>query len=986
MKRIFDTVLFLFCAFTIMAQNSFVVADKNGNSKLVQSLIFQQDAYNRLFSWKTDGEADGYQQGRDIGNLLYIARTNPTLTKGSAGDITKFLENISGVGNADAETLANTLKDNENIHKSISSEDGQSLFVKFKDDNTISVYPVNLIKDPFDEEDNNARTRSMFTRSTPTYKKTGSKGKVAVFNYFSNQMTRKTQNKMLEYMMQDLNDHDFGVEYYPYQDMTISNVRKVKINSKDYKAIIIITHGFTGSNQNSYFVIGQEYSKDLSFEDKQFIGDDNQDWINEDVRDEVPFTYRFWNEGFGAFDFESRYDCAVPVNRMVLDDNVILYMGSCNAYSKDANMHGTCIGWSGNNTTAQAHVTVLFYNLMRGKTLADALDIYDEQYTYYSITLVQTDTWKGEELTEASMKSQLHGIYKDKNNPPRFTSASEYYRDGHCYLRTTPSGQEGPIFLSNKELNVSFYMRDNFNTTGVAYPEKIYIKVTPLRSDAEPKVYSTKFKKDSNSYYKNVKIKLPDNGAYVVTAATDEDFSREILMQKPLVFVKAKPFKENSGVGEEVDDPDDETENIETFTVNGVSFNIVKVEGGSFMMGSPDDDPDANRDEKPQHLVKLSDFSIGETEVTQELWEAVMGNNPSHNRNASYPVNQITRDDCQAFFKKLKEITNRDFRLPTEAEWEYAARGGNKTGGFKYAGSNNINSVAWYDKNSSGVIHPVAQKEPNELGLYDMSGNVWEFCQDYYDQKYYSKSPTENPCNKNESYAFVMRGGGTANYSDFCRVTFRADQVLLSDQNPVASNWDMGIRLVLSENENASAVPAEAIDLGLPSGTLWASCNVGASKPEEFGGYYAWGETEEKNEYSAKTYKYCNGTEETCHDLGESICGTKYDVAYVKWGGNWQMPSRDQFEELKKNCTSQITTLNSVKGIKFTGSNGNSIFLPAAGERYENNIEGQNDYGDYFSGTQYSNKAHAYGFYFGYDGWGYEKRWNGHSVRPVYKR
>ena len=179
-------------------------------------------------------------------------------------------------------------------------------------------------------------------------------------------------------------------------------------------------------------------------------------------------------------------------------------------------------------------------------------------------------------------------------------------------------------------------------------------------------------------------------------------------------------------------------------------------------------------------------------------------------------------------------------------------------------------------------------------------------------------------------------------------------------------------------------IPADAIDLGLPSGTKWASYNVGATKPEDFGGYYAWGETEEKSVYSAETYMYCDGTEETCHDLGESICGTNYDVAHVRWGDNWQMPSNSQFEELISNCTQETTTLNGIKGVRFTGSNGNSIFLPAAGEHYSTVFEGQNDYGDYFSGTQYSDQSYAYGFYFGYEGWGYEKRWNGHSVRPVY--
>ena len=372
---------------------------------------------------------------------------------------------------------------------------------------------------------------------------------------------------------------------------------------------------------------------------------------------------------------------------------------------------------------------------------------------------------------------------------------------------------------------------------------------------------------------------------------------------------------------------------------------------------------------------------MGETEVTQALWEAVMDYNPSYHTGSNLPVEQITREECKEFIRRLNALTGKSFKLPTEAEWEYAARGGKKSKGYKYAGSNDINLVAWYDENSDGVTHPVSQKQANELGIYDMSGNVWEFCQDFYDDDYYKVSPLENPCNTTESYAYTMRSGGPSNNSYFCRAAFRADQVLLIDQNPVSSGWDMGMRLAMSY-ETGNFV--EAIDLGLPSGTLWASCNVGATKPEDFGGYFAWGETVEKSSYYASNYLLCDGTEETCHDLGGSICGSQYDVATARWGDLWQMPSSEQVQELFDNCSQSWTQLNGVNGIELTGPNGSSIFLPAAGEHYESTSEGENEYGDYFSGTQYSDLHYAYGFSFGYDGWGYEKRWNGHSVRPVY--
>lgn len=169
------------------------------------------------------------------------------------------------------------------------------------------------------------------------------------------------------------------------------------------------------------------------------------------------------------------------------------------------------------------------------------------------------------------------------------------------------------------------------------------------------------------------------------------------------------------------------------FEVNGVKFRMIAVEGGSFMMGAtPGQGEDARENEKPAHKVTVDDFLIGETEVTQELWFAVMGNNPSHLKNdqGNFPVENVSWNDVQTFIKKLNEITGQQFRLPFEAEWEYAARGGKKSTDKKYAGSDDIDEVAWYKDNAEGKTHAVASKKANELGIYDMSGNVFEIVQD----------------------------------------------------------------------------------------------------------------------------------------------------------------------------------------------------------------------------------------------------------------
>ena len=220
-------------------------------------------------------------------------------------------------------------------------------------------------------------------------------------------------------------------------------------------------------------------------------------------------------------------------------------------------------------------------------------------------------------------------------------------------------------------------------------------------------------------------------------------------------------------------------QDVETITVNGVSFDMIKVEGGTYKMGSND----GESDEKPVHDETVATFQIGKTEVTQELWQAVMGANPSNFKGeANLPVEKVSWTDCNTFITKLNAATGKNFRMPSEAEWEYAARGGNKSQGYTYSGSNSIDDVAWYDGNSSSKTHPVAQKQANELGIYDMSGNVWEWTSDKYSTDY-SQSRT--------SSARVNRGGGWDYAATNSRVALRGYS---SESN---ANYYIGLRLAL---------------------------------------------------------------------------------------------------------------------------------------------------------------------------------------------
>ena len=262
-----------------------------------------------------------------------------------------------------------------------------------------------------------------------------------------------------------------------------------------------------------------------------------------------------------------------------------------------------------------------------------------------------------------------------------------------------------------------------------------------------------------------------------------------LLAQLPVTRNSTKPkAKPNAGQRSNVTSSSASNAKL---NLKNLTSNMVYVSGGTFTMGATSEQgSDADSDEKPTHSVTVSSFYICKYEVTQALWKAVMGSNPSNWKGDNLPVERVSWDDCQTFIRKLNALTGKNFRLPTEAEWEFAARGGNNSRGYKYAGSNNIGDVAWYDGNSGNKTHTVGTKSPNELGIYDMSGNVWEWCQDWYGS--YSSASQTNPTGASSGSNRVLRGGSWRYYAGHCRSSFR------NSSAPAGRNDDDGLRLVLS--------------------------------------------------------------------------------------------------------------------------------------------------------------------------------------------
>ena len=797
MKRlsiIISTMLFV--AVSMMAQNQkqFIVADKNGNSPLVQSLIFQQQDANERFSWKSEGETDGYQADRDIEDLLFIARANAELGTASSEEVTEMLEEVSGKDGVSVDAFVSALQANPNVEEAY-SEDGNNIVVRKKGSDGYTIYPMYEMKAlfsklPAPEDISMAMARGM--------KNVNQKSKrVAIFNFFEGMKEYEVQNNIVKNMINDFYKHGYTRLTYYYPDnifeeerFTYSNLKKVLYDSQEYAAIIIFSHGAKVKDR-SVFVTGE-----------RSIGDN----------------------GLFVKGKNHNYDC-YSTKELYTQGDCILYLGVCDGWDVELNNRKTpVLGFDGKTIMAQADALILFHMMLyEGYSLIDAKEVLPQEpapnkntYVQISNILNNDPILDGDEIWKTK--------YINGCSVVGYACTRSLREDLNCWFYT-----------------VSGRMSDNFRNYA---SEDVGLHFKPIM---DLKVGLTLWRK-------------VDDGMNLFTL---------------YAYV-----------------PSEKQEGIEIMQIKG---KIVNSDGEEEILPF-------KLDMRPYFLIYSDYFMENSGDVVPNVedmtYPAILGDN-------GQPVETIT----------LTAGTSKTF---TVDGYE----------GHKLNTAVVKKDVATISLSGKTLTVTGVSEGTAYMGVYDTQNKLMALVK-----------------------VIVTTGGDTPGPGgDITAYTSCPD-----DHHP------------------------HLIDLGLPSGTKWACCNVGAGKPEDYGGYYAWGETEEKSSYDYGCYN--------CGDLNIDIAGTEYDVARVKWGEQWAMPTSEQCNELA-NYTSELVTVNGIQGCKIVGPNGGSIFLPAAWQRaFEDELRYKEyPYGFYWSSTpseQYSWGAYSLSFQYNSVGVGADERPLGFSVRPV---
>ena len=1053
-------------------QCTFVVADKKGSNNLIQGLTFQHD--KKGSSWTGDGLSGS------IRDLQYIARTRTELATASGEDVTRMLEELSGTGQADAEAVAVSLKNNPNVEEAY-TKDGYNLVVKTKDDDASVFYPIYELKDPF-LDDAMAESVARMMKKSHRGKSASNLGRVAFFNYFHGHSEYRIQNRLIDYLKVEFDLSGYKTTYYgAYSDdgsdlFSLKNLSYVIENSSAFKAVIIMTHGGLDSEGNSWLAIREEAAEgQMRYYDKQ---------------DGKYYRMISSKEEF----IEAHGDC-------------ILYIGACsgapeNGYGKTLNdmeffpeKNQSCvISWSGPNRFAQAHAALLFhYMLYYNKSLVNALNaLPDEDPFYYKgVSKRRTSDYLGEKYLLSYTEAVVTSVAKGEllvNDKCELKGKDGVIRDGLYYKAkiNTDDDIDVRVYLRSMQGDESIQLYE-----GIVTPRNNIIEIKHEIGNLPKGVYDIEVmmkggkKKDYLTIGMNRSAPLFLTDKFKEMPATfifsEEDYKTPSILGtdgQPVTEITipagtSRTYQLDAYPGHTFETPCLDKD-VATVSLDGTTLTVTGVSEGSTVFGVFD---------RQNHQMAVVNVTVTKGGDMTSYLTCPDDHHPHMidlclpsgtkwaccNVDTDHPENQ-SPTNYGGYYAWGETVTKSTYDWSTYIHCDGSASTCHDLGSdiagtqydvahVKWGGSwvmpssymryellncctserttlNGVNGFKFTGSNGGTIFLPAADDisrdhVPN-LGVY---GHYWTSTlylnNSTSHQEAYAYYFTYTDAYLNEEYRYcgksvrpVSTDVSPAEFTLPCSVEVTEGQttkleitsgsgkfvvsssnteiatVTLSDRTITITGKSANKAMVIVKDSSTGITkkilvtvnPAyhpcpdnhhpHLIDLGLPSGTKWACCNVGADKPESYGGYYAWGETEEKTTYYDNTYNYCQNSNYV--DLGNDIAGTQYDVAHVKWGGSWVMPSHDQQTELRENCYSDWINVNGINGRVFTGPSGGSIFLPATGCRWGNSLI-YDSFGFYWSSTQYPSDSHnAHNHSFNSEGYGdYFYRFAGQGVRPV---
>lgn len=1081
MKRFINTILLLSVAIIAMAQTSFVVADKNGNSQLVQSLVFQQQQTADRFSWKSDGSATG-----DINDLLFIARAKAELATANTEDVTKMLEELSGTDLADAEAIAAALRSNPNVEESF-TEDGGNVIMKKKGSDTYVVYPLYEDEPLFSGADiPDSESGLAKSHKAKRGRALGDvyRGKIAIFNHFQGMSSYKIQNNIARDIEKKFTTQGYDVEYYGNNNdpahahssnvaydhfFDHQNMSEVIRNSADYKAIIIFSHGFEKNGKTYFSTCEKAYS---------------QQEIEEGCYCYTPYCS------------EDAYYYTYPVENLKINNNCIVYLGSCYGIPEKGNVSfldekkTVLIGWKGKNCVAQVDADLLFYYMLfENYDLNSALeasfkyDVKNDNSIRYPSKYVKDQRLAGEEEWYPEyMENGLNVFlkdgdeYVDKNTQKNGIIKGDF---NDKWNENIYKFSLKPLFGWMNVNNYKCWIFDKNFTIGINYeniPEGMYL--FSVEGNVKPGVFQPIKQTNVTRHLLCSEKPLKNNSAQSVTledvyTPSILDIDGQPVSEITLSAGTSKTFDIDGYSGHAFHAPC-LNKDVVNASVNGTKLTVTGVSEGTTYIGvydtqnkmlsaaevtvtagSPQPEPyavlsddgmtvtfyyDTKKttrggmeindqeydDESPYGTATKAviDVSFADYRPTSTAyWFAFCPSLSSiigmENLKTDYVVdmarmfmfcNNLTTLDLSRFntekvgnmadmFYSCKSLTSLDLsnfitNNVVTMNGMFMSCSGLKTldlsnfrtykvsdMGYMFWGCSSLTNV---NLSSFETFRVYSTREMfkycSSLKTIDLSSfrtdklntmmEMFSGCENlttvYVDEyKWILREDAEFSGMFTSCYSLV--GGNGTKLMDVLENEIDDTEYVRVDKEGTPGYLTAkycGIPEPLSCPDDNHP---HMIDLGLPSGTLWACCNVGASKPEEFGGYYSWGATDE---------------DKSCYDLHidiDEISGTDFDVAHVKWGSPWHLPTREQVEELCEYTTHDSFSLNGVASCEFTGDNGRKLYLPITKIHYD-------CYGLYWSSTA---KSHS-PWYLIVSDWGNPHvdadSWGGThklSVRPV---